>query len=86
MAEIRAIHTDSRGTYGSPRVTHELRRRGWRVNHKRVERLMADHGIVGHRPRRRRGLTKPDAAAHPHQTCSAGCSILTGSTWPGAAT
>jgi transposase InsO family protein len=65
MAEIRAIHTDSRGTYGSPRVTHELRRRGWRVNHKRVERLMADHGIVGHRPRRRRGLTKPDAAAPP---------------------
>ena len=86
LAEIRAIHTDSRGTYGSPRVTHELRRRGWRVNHKRVERLMADHGIVGHRPRRRRGLTKPDAAAHPHQTCSAGYSILTGSTWPGAAT
>jgi hypothetical protein len=65
MAEIRAIHTDSRGTYGSRRVTHELRRRGWRVNHKRVERLMADHGIVGHRPRRRRGLTKPDAAAPP---------------------
>jgi putative transposase len=65
LAEIRAIHTDSRGAYGSPRVTHELRRRGWRVNHKRVERLMADHGIVGHRPRRRRGLTKPDAAAPP---------------------
>jgi transposase InsO family protein len=30
VAEIRAIHTDSAGTYGSPRVTHELRRRGWR--------------------------------------------------------
>jgi putative transposase len=65
VAEIRTIHADSAGTYGSPRVTHELRRRGWRVNHKRVERLMATHGIVGHRPRRRRGLTKPDAAAPP---------------------
>jgi len=65
VAEIRAIHTDSHGTYGSPRVTAELRRRGWRVNHKRVERLMAAHGIVGHRPRRRRGLTKADSATPP---------------------
>jgi putative transposase len=50
VAKIRTIHRESSGTYGSPRVTHELRRRGWRVNHKRVERLMATHGIVGHRP------------------------------------
>jgi transposase InsO family protein len=35
------------------------------VNHKRVERLMASHGIVGHRPRRRRGLTKADTSAAP---------------------
>ena len=35
------------------------------MNHKRVERLMAVHGIVGHRPRRRRGLTKADTAAPP---------------------
>jgi putative transposase len=65
VAKIRTIHRESSGTYGSPRVTHELRRRGWRVNHKRVERLMAAHGIVGHRPRRRRGLTKPDTATPP---------------------
>jgi putative transposase len=31
--EIRRIHTHSRGVYGSPRVTAELGRRGWRVNH-----------------------------------------------------
>jgi putative transposase len=30
-----------------------------------VERLMRAHGIVGHRPRRRRSLTKPDAGAAP---------------------
>ena len=65
VAEIGTIHADSAGTYGSPRVTAELRRRGWRVNHKRVERLMADHGLVGHRPHRRRSLTKPDTAAPP---------------------
>ena len=46
VAKIRTIHAESAGTYGSPRVTHELRRRGWRVNHKRVARLMAAHGIV----------------------------------------
>jgi putative transposase len=65
VAEIRAIHTESKGTYGSPRVHAQLRRRGRPVNHKRVERLMRSHGIVGHRPRRYRGLTKPDAAAAP---------------------
>jgi transposase InsO family protein len=50
LQEIRAIHARSRGTYGSPRMTAELRRRGWRVNHKRVERLLRTHGIVGWRP------------------------------------
>jgi transposase InsO family protein len=65
VAKIHTIHAESGGTYGSPRVTHELRRRGWRVNHKRVERLMAANGIVGHRPRRRRGLTKADTATPP---------------------
>jgi putative transposase len=65
LAEIRAIHTDSHGTYGSPRVHAQLRRHGWRVNRKRVERLLRVHGIVGHRPHRRRSLTKPDSAAVP---------------------
>jgi transposase InsO family protein len=46
-------------------VHAELRRCGWRTNHKRVERLMRAHGIVGWRPRRRRSLTKPDAGAAP---------------------
>jgi putative transposase len=65
MVEIRAIHADSDGVYGAPRVTAELRRRGWLVNHKRVERLMAAHGLVGYRPRRRRGLTKADRSRPP---------------------
>src|SRR6266508_1783693 len=65
IAEIRRIHARSGGTYGAPRVHAELRRRGWTANHKRVERLMRQHGIVGYRPRRRRGLTQPDTAAAP---------------------
>jgi putative transposase len=65
VGEIRRIHARSRGVYGSPRVTAELRRRGQRINHKRVERLMRAHGIVGYRPRRRRGLTRQDRGAAP---------------------
>jgi transposase InsO family protein len=65
VAEVRRIHARSKGTYGAPRVHAELRRRGWSANHKRVERLMRAHGIVGYRPRRRRSLTKQDRGAAP---------------------
>lgn len=51
VAEIRQVHAEFGGTYGEPRVTTELVRRGRAVNHKRVERLMRAHGIVGvHKP------------------------------------
>jgi transposase InsO family protein len=46
-----------------PRITRELRDEGHHVNHKRVERLMRREHIVGHRPRKRRNLTKQDAQA-----------------------
>jgi transposase InsO family protein len=47
-------------------VHDELRRRSWRVNRKRVERLMREHDIVDvSRRRRRRSLTRPDTAAAP---------------------
>ena len=39
-AEIEAIHTHSRGTYGVPRIHAELVARGRRVGRKRVTRLM----------------------------------------------
>ena len=45
-AQIRAIHGEHRGSYGAPRVTDELRRRGRRVNRKRVERIMRERRIV----------------------------------------
>ncbi len=47
VAQIRRIHADSAGAYGSPRVCAQLRRQGVRVNHKRVKRLMAINGICG---------------------------------------
>ena len=44
---MRAIHDEFDETYGSPRMTVELTNQGHKVNHKRVERLMRVHGIVG---------------------------------------
>ena len=64
-AQIRAIHGQHKGSYGAPRVTNELRRRGQRVNRKRVERIMRERRIVGITRRRRRSLTKQNAAAAP---------------------
>jgi len=41
--------------WGSPRLTWKLRREGWPVNHKRIERLVREERLlVGQRPRRKR--------------------------------
>ena len=46
LPEIREIHDESDGTYGSPRVTAELRRRGHQVGRRRVRRIMRRHGLT----------------------------------------
>jgi putative transposase len=45
VQHIRAAHTQSRETYGSPRVHEALRRQGEAIGRRRVERLMRAHGI-----------------------------------------
>lgn len=50
--EIAAIHRESRGTYGSPRVTAELRANGRAVSRKRVARLMRHLGLHARHKRR----------------------------------
>jgi len=54
---IRAIHSASRCTYGSPRVHRGLRRDGIRVGRKRVERIMQRDGLRGRIRRRFRRTT-----------------------------
>ena len=56
---IRAVHQESDGTYGVPRITAELRDDGERVNHKRVARLMRSMNLEGLRLRRRHRTTIP---------------------------
>jgi putative transposase len=43
--------------YGYRRVTHQLRREGWIVNHKRVASLMRTLGLQAHRKLKRRTTT-----------------------------
>ncbi len=66
-ARVRAIHAAEpfNRAYGAPRVTAELNdgaEPGERVNHKRVARVMAEHGIAGIRLRRRVRTTIPEPA------------------------
>jgi len=53
---IDAAHRTGRGTYGSPRITRELKAQGLRVGRKRVSRLMRQQGLQGV-PRRRFRVT-----------------------------
>ena len=55
--QIHRVHREKKGRYGSPRVTQQLRREGQLCNHKRVERLMRQHGLKGCSSRKRRVRT-----------------------------
>jgi transposase InsO family protein len=66
--KILDVHTDSDGTYGSPRITDELRERGEVVNYKTVAAIMAEIGIEGISPRTfkvRTTMADPDASFPP---------------------
>ena len=64
-AEIQAIHRESRGTYGGPRIHAELADRGVRVGRKRVARLMRAAGLHGVSRRRPFHTTMRDETARP---------------------
>jgi transposase InsO family protein len=64
--QIQAVHEQSKGRYGAPRVHAELRRQGRRHSRKRIARLMRTAGIAGKAPRRCRKTTIPDPAAAAH--------------------
>ena len=45
-AEIVTIYHENKGRYGYRRITAELRNRGFRLNHKTIQRLMKLLGLV----------------------------------------
>ncbi|MFE7245161.1 IS3 family transposase [Streptomyces sp. NPDC057580] len=56
---ITYFFRESGDTYGSPRVTLDLWAEGWQVSVNTVAEIMADPGLQGRRPpRRRRSLTR----------------------------
>ena len=50
---------EKRKRFGSPRIGLMLRRAGWRVNHKKVERLYAEEGLALRRRKRRKKFMGP---------------------------
>jgi putative transposase len=56
--EIKRLFTALGGTYGSPRITDNLRAAGWKVSVNTVAARMAELGLAGRPPKRRRSLTR----------------------------
>ena len=57
-SEIGRLFTASGGTYGSPRITRDLREAGWKVSVNTVAGRMAELGLAGRPLKRRRSLTR----------------------------
>ena len=55
--QIKTIHAKSRETYGSPRVTDQLRKDGHNHGRNRIARLMREQGLYGRRKCRYRVQT-----------------------------
>ena len=55
---IRRLFAKHRGTYGSPRITADLRDEGWAVSENTVATLMAELGLQARRKRRRKQTTR----------------------------
>jgi putative transposase len=56
---VAALFRQHRGTYGSPRITADLRELGWRVSEKTVAAIMREQGLVARPKRRGRNTTRP---------------------------
>ncbi|WP_051499254.1 IS3 family transposase [Nocardia sp. BMG51109] len=70
--KILDVHADAGHTYGSPRITGELRERGEVVNHETVAEIMAGIGIEGISPRTfkvRTTVVDPAASFPPDLVC-----------------
>jgi putative transposase len=58
-AEVARLFKAHRGTYGSPRITADLRDAGWTVSVNTVAAVMRELGLAARPRKRRRSLTRP---------------------------
>jgi len=63
LEKIKAIHAESKGTYGAPRIHKELLHRHVACGKRKVTRLMRQAGLAGRCKKRWRKTTIPDPAA-----------------------
>lgn len=64
LRQIREVHSQSRRLYGSPRITAELKRQGFRCGKNRVARIMREHSIWAVVKRRR--FRRTTDSRHPY--------------------
>jgi putative transposase len=57
-AEVARLFRAHHGTYGSPRITADLRDEGWAVSVNTVAAVMRELGLAARRRKRRRSLTR----------------------------
>lgn len=66
LGQIRQSQAKHRGRYGRRRMTTEVSQaQGRPINHKRVARVMREHGLQSHKRRRFRVVTTDSKHAHP---------------------
>ena len=68
LRQIREVHTQSRRLYGSPRITAELKRQGFRCGKNRVARIMREHSLWAVVKRRR--FRRTTDSRHPYALAS----------------
>jgi putative transposase len=75
--EIQRIAVEF-GCYGRPRMTAELRNRGWQINHKRVRRIMREDNLLCLRKRKFVVATTDSNHSRPVYPNLAGAMTVTG--------
>jgi transposase InsO family protein len=58
-AEVRRLFAAHRGTYGSPRITADLREAGWTVSENTVAAVMRELGLAARPKKKRKSTTRP---------------------------
>ncbi len=57
LMDIKESHKESKGVYGSPRITEDLREKGYRCGKNRIARIMRENGIVAKTKRKYKATT-----------------------------